>query len=233
MDSSLHILDLGIKTACFSKFGSILGLTDINTGVVQYPPEIAQREIAEKRGLAQLEFISIWRVRTAPMLDRQRTPAARRGLNLAYADSSQNRLINVKAQPVEITYDVLFWSLDLEKINLVVEKYIFWQQTLPNLNLLLNDTYPLKYYLKFGPLTDRSSVATKYELGKYFVFGCPVTVEGWVYDLSTTAFGLVEKIIVTWYNKDELVTYTDIIVADSNQDVEKATALRLFVQTIP
>ncbi len=233
MDSSLYIMDVGLQTACFAKFGSILGLTDVNTGVVHYPMEIAQREIAEKRGLAQLEFISIWRTSTAPMLDRQRTPAARRGLNVSFSDSSQNRLINVKAQPAELTYDICFWSLDKEKINLITEKYIFWQQTLPNLNLLLNDTIPLKYYLKFGPLTDRSSVATKYELGKYFVFGCPVTIEGWVYDLSTTAFGLVEKIIVTWYDKDELLTYTDIIVADSNQDVEKATALKLFVQTIP
>jgi hypothetical protein len=226
-------MDAGLQTVCFAKFGSILGLTDINTGVVHYPMEIAQREIAEKRGIAQLEFISMWRTSTSPMLDRQRTPAARRGLNLGYTDSSQKHLINVKAQPVEMLYDICFWSLDKEKINLVTEKYIFWGQTFPNLNLLLNDTIPLKYYLKFGPLIDKSSVATKYELGKYFVVSCPVTIEGWVYDLSTTAFGLVEKIIVTWYDKDSIENVSEIIVADSTQDMEKANALRLFVQTIP
>jgi hypothetical protein len=231
MKSSLYVLDVGLQAACFTKFGSILGLTSINAGVVHYPTEIAQREVAEKRGLAQLEFINIWRTSTAPNLNRQRTPAARRGLNLGIVDSS-GHVVNVKAQPVELEYEVTFWSLDKEKINLITEEYIFWQQTLPNLNLLLDDTIPLKYYLKFGPLTDRSSIATKYELGQYHVFGCPVTVEGWVYDLTATSYGIIEKIILTCYDKDEVVNYEEIIVADSNQDVEKAATLKLFERVI-
>ena len=57
--------DLAVKAALYNKFASHLGIDtessieadNINLGIQQYPKEVAQRIIAEKRGETYLEFV--------------------------------------------------------------------------------------------------------------------------------------------------------------------------------
>lgn len=228
--SFLQIIDFGMRALLFTKFGDILSLENVNDGVILYPKGIALREMAEKRGKVKLELVNLWRTKTAPDWKRQRTPAARRGMTLGYTDEGQTVVSEAKAVPVDLGYDIWFWTHDKEKLNLVSERYLFWQQDNPNLNLLVDEAYPVELDLHFGELLDESVVEEKYERGQILILKVPITVDGWVF--TTFTVKSIAKIILTFYDADEVESYSEIIVEDSNQDVEKETVLKLFEKEI-
>jgi len=215
--------DLGIKTLLYNRFKTILGVADLaqKHAIVQAPMEIALREMAERRQENFLDFISVWRTPFGPSWSRQRTPLARRGVWL-------DQTTHVKAQPIDINYDVCFWSKDADKLYEAIEEYIFWQHDNPKITLTYLDTYEITPDLHFGDIVDESTYDEKYDTGIIFKFRMPIKVDGWI--LKSETVGIIEKIQLTVYDKDDLgsTDYESIVVEDSGQNTELEEALRFF-----
>jgi len=233
MVSFTRSIDLALRALLFSKFAGVLGIDqsgtsveNINKGIVQTPKEIALREIAEKRGEDFLEFMNFWRMGTSPSMGRQRTPVARRGFYVADTTSDKIDIKNVKAIPVDLNYNVWFWSKSLDKVYQCIEEYLFWQQDNPNLTLSYDTDYALEFDLHFGEIVDESSISEKYSSGIIFVYKLPIKIEGWIFKSSTSK--VIQKIILTEYNKDDVDDYSEIVVEDSNQDTELTSILKMF-----
>ena len=226
--------DLAVKTILYSRFASILGVDtqtsiaeeNINLGVFQCPKEVAQRVSAEKRGETFLEFINYWRMGASFSWERNRTPLARRGMRVG------NDVI--KAVPIDLNYNVWFWSKDLNKIYQVIEDYAFWQQDNPKVTLLYDEELELTPDIHFGEIVDESTVGEQYAKGLIYVYRMPVTVDGWVLRGvgEGAAAEIIHKIRVRLYDKDDVTNYSEIIVEDSDQDTEMEAALRFFSRAI-
>jgi len=218
--------DLGVKTLLYNKFKTILGAEDLAQKyvVVQAPVGIALREMAEHRQENFLDFISVYRSSFGPSWSRQRTPLARRGVWLS-------KELNVKALPIDINYDVYFWSKDVDKLYEAIEHYLFWQHEYPKITLTYLNQYEITPDLHFGDIIDEGTYEEKYDIGSIFRFRMPIKVDGWILKSDITTTGVVEKIRLTVYDKNELNTtseYESIVVEDSGQDTELETALRFF-----
>jgi hypothetical protein len=231
-------VDLAVKILLYEKFADILGIDDgtgtdsekINLGVIQHPKEVALRAVAEKRGEDYLEFISFWRVSAPPAWNRQRTVLARRGLWLP--NSSGLSGVNVKAQPIDLNYSVWFWSKSLDKVYQCVERYIMWQQNYPKIDLSYdygNNTFSYSPDLHFGEPVDESTFPTEFNTGVIAVYKVPIKVDAWVLESAgSTASGIVTKIRVTFYDKDDITEYSKIVdEEDSSYDSELASVLKL------
>lgn len=233
MSSYLKILDLGIRSLLYTKFADILNLESIAQGVLFYPKGVSQREISERRGNAELEFISAWRTEIGLNWERANTPLARRGVWMPYDDST----VNVKTIPIKTSYKIHFWSKDRDTLNEIAERYLFWIQDDPNLNLTYMDTYPLDFDLHFGEIFDESVIESKYETGMYHVYSADISLDGWVFTSSDPTNNLIYTIKIACYDRDDLSadtspTYEEVYVEDSNQDTELETTLKLFSRTI-
>lgn len=233
MDSFSRSIDLALKTLLFSKFADVLGIDksgstvqNINKGVVQCPQSIALREIAEKRGETFLEFINFWRMTTSPSWSRQRTPVARRGFYAATDDEDKTDTKHIKAMPVDLNYNVWFWSKDLDKVYQCIEEYVFWQQNDPNLILNYDNKYQLELDLHFGEIVDESSIEEKYTTGILFIYKLPIKIDGWIF--KGVSYKTIKKIIFTGYDKDDVTNCLEIVVEDTDQNTELEAALRMF-----
>jgi len=205
--SFLKVLDAGMKALALAKFGPALGISNLANDVVFFPKDVALRTIAEKRGAAEIEFISVWREGMALDWARQRSPVARRGFYLNYVDeNSKSAIVNVKAVPVTLDYNIWVWSRTLDKIMQACETYVFWQHLDPNLSLLYNNVYPLAFDLHFGQIVDESTASMQFEKGLYFVSRMPVRIDGWVFTLTTE--GTILKVILQLFYNENLSTAT-------------------------
>ncbi|MHA1591097.1 MAG: hypothetical protein ACTSUP_01170 [Candidatus Heimdallarchaeaceae archaeon] len=231
MASFLKTIDFGLRTLLFNKFDDILNLESINRGVILYPKEVAFRMISEKKGAMLSEFINLWRTKTAPSWERQRTPVARRGFRLAYTDNNQTDTITVKAMPVDLSYDIWFWTKDIDNLYLIAEKYLFWQQDNPNLSLYYNTTYPVELDLHFGEMTDESNVFDMLNRGNHFCMRVPIRVDGWVY--TSEEIGVIQKIELVLYDNTNLSEYRECISeATDYYDADTEQALRLYEEHV-
>jgi hypothetical protein len=239
-NSFLQTMDIGLRGLLFTKYHDILNLDTIADGVELYPREIALRKMAEKRGQPEVEFINVWRTRVAPDWNRQRTPAARRGMMMEYVDAeTMTDIATIRAVPVNLEYNVWFWTHYQERINQIVERYLFWQHDDPNLNLdyvvKYDNTeyeYPTELDLHFGELVDESTIKEEYDKGQIFILQTPITIDGWVFIATTTKTAL--SIIFTAYDKDDLnsaAEYEEIVVEGSDQNTELEVVLKLFTRT--
>ena len=230
-------IDLTLKTLLYHKFGDILGINsqssveedNINEGVIQLPKEVALRVIAEKRGENFLEFINFWRVGTSPSWGRQRTPLARRGMWLSRTEDKL-QTTHIKAQPIDLNYNIWFWSKDLDKVYQCIERYILWQQQNPKISILYDDKWELTPDLHFGEIVDESTVPEQFETGLIFVYKLPIKIDGWV--LEGFSIGTITKIVLKVYDKDDVTDYEEIIVEDSDQDTELEAILRMFKKSL-
>jgi len=237
MVSVTKLYDIALQTLLYSKFASVLNIDahssiqadNINKGIVQCPKEIAQRAVAEKRGENFLEFINFWRVGSSPSFARQRTPLARRGLWLSKLEDELST-IHVKAQPIDLNYNIWFWSKDLDKVYQCIEEYIFWQQDYPKIGILFDDKWEITPDLHFGEIVDESTVPEQYSTGLIYCFKMPVKIDGWV--LKGFSLKTITKIVLKMYDKDNVEDYTEIIVEDSDQNTELETILRMFTKTL-
>jgi len=59
----------------------------------------------------------------------------------------------------------------------------------------------------------------------------PIRIDGWCLEGSNFV-DIIHKIRVTFYDQDEITNYSEIIVDDSDQDVEMAENLRMFREQI-
>lgn len=239
MPSVTKLYDLALQTLLYTKFASILNIDtqsstqedNINKGIVQCPKEIAQRAVAEKRGENFLEFINFWRVGSSPSWSRQRTPLARRGLWLGKVEDELST-IHVKAQPIDLNYNVWFWSKDLDKVYQCIEEYIFWQQDYPKIGILFDDKWEITPDLHFGEMVDESTVPEQYSTGLIYCFKMPIKIDGWVLKYPEHPLKTITKIVLKMYDKDDVEDYTEIIVEDSNQNVDLEAILRMFKKTL-
>ncbi len=238
-NSFLQTIDVGLQGLLYTKFGDIFRLENIKKGVIVCPKDMAQRQIAEYRGMAEVEFINIWRTSLAPDWKRMRTAAARRGLFMQYVDILTKADIGrIKAVPVKMVYDVWAWTHYRERLNTMAELFLFWQYDNPNLELELtvaydgeSVSYPVELDLHFSDIIDESVVAEKFERGQIFIHKFSVNVDGYVFIADTVK--TISKIVFTVYDKDALETdadYEEVIVEDSSQDTELELALRLIVR---
>lgn len=200
-DTFLKIMDRGIASLLYTKFGTILGLDSEKESIIS-PKEIAMRLIAEEKGAMKLGFISVWREMTEFDWSRQRTPIARRGIMVAYTNEDKTDILEYKAIPVNLTYSIRFWHREIDKVNEAVEDYLFWQQTDPNLDLLINDEYPLELDLHLGgEIVDESSFPEKFEKGTYFVSRCPLKLDAWIFESDTVK--TIHKVVLRLYDEEE------------------------------
>jgi len=237
--SVTKFVDDALKVLLYTRYGDILGMNTgddsqddkIDRSVIQAPREMALRKIAEKRGEDFLEFINFWRVATGPAWDRQRTPLARRGVWLTNTDAGRLHAINVKAQPVNVVYNAWFWSKDLDKVYQCVERYIFWQQDYPKIDLTytFDDTRTFSYSpeLQFGEIQDESTTPEEFDRGIMHIWQMPIKIDAWVLDGYQVR--TITKIQLTVYDKDSVTNYSEIVVPDSSQDVSLANQLRLSI----
>ena len=123
--SNIGLMSLGLRNLVYSKFGTILGVTSVNQGVIFYPKEVAQREFAEKADKNIVNFASVWLENTAFSWERQRSPVGRHGMGLALADSSGNTAVTATAVPADLKYSITFWTTDLDTMHKLVEEFLF------------------------------------------------------------------------------------------------------------
>lgn len=237
MSSIVYGYDLALKSLLYDRFASTIGIDissdtveNMNQGLFQCPDDIAQREASEKRGKNFLEFMNFQRMEIRPSWDRQRSVLAKRGLWVA-TNGDKKTITNIKAQPVDLVYNIWFWSKSLDKVNQCMEEYIWWQQDNPKVVLhytIGEDEYPIRPDLHFGEIIDQSTYPDKYEIGAKFILMMPVTMDAWV--LKSTTLKPIRKIRLTVYDKDEVTNYSDIVGSDP--DVELEAALRFFRKSI-
>lgn len=208
--SFLQVIDLGLRALLFEKFKDIMRLQEESRDCVLYPKGVAQRMVAERRGEGSVEFINLWRTSTSFSWARHRTPAARRGMCMEFADPNKKGITTVKAVPMDLEYTVWFWSRNLDLLQQVIESYMFWIHQDPKLYLQLNEKYPLEFYLAFGTVSDESVVAEQYEMGEYFVISAPIKMDAWVFNTVDT----------------KTILYIHVALFDSTVSMQNAIPLR-------
>lgn len=229
--STLYISDTAIRSLLYQKFGSHLGLDTyqpteeecINKGVLIIPRELAQREVAEKRGDTSVDFISLWRMGESFDWSRNRTVVGRKGMEV-FLD--QSRTMRIFAVPATLSYAFWVWTRSLDIINLCVEDYLFWQHRYPKLQLMLNDVFPLEYDLHFDGCFDENSLEGKYTVGPYFIRRFGLTVDSWIF--QTEELKLIKKIQMTIFDSTNVENITNLYINDSNYDEELANAVQLL-----
>jgi len=180
-NSFLTIIDLGVRAMVFEKFREVLGVDSFKDDSARWPKGVALRKLAERRGRTSLEFISVWRESCAPAWNRQRTSVARYGMFPKYVGSEEKAaLVQGKAIPVDLTYSFWIWTKGLDKLYRITEDYLFWQHRHPNLDLEIDEEYPISLQLGFGPVADESPIEELYDKGLYFVHKFPLKVEAWL-----------------------------------------------------
>jgi len=231
--SLTYTYDVAMRSLAYTRFGSILGIDvlaatveeSINKGVIICPKGIAQRMVAEKRGENFLEFINIYPSEFAFSWDRNRSNVARRGFRYQKTPTS---IGVVQADPIDLTYDMWFWSTSLDKVRLCMEKYIQWQHDAPKLSITFFNNFSMNPDISFNPVVDESAIEDIFNTGKVWVYKMTARIEAWLPRLETEEKE-IHKISLGGYDKDEVTgNYGDIVVVSSSQDAELAAALFMF-----
>jgi hypothetical protein len=177
--SNIGIIDLALKTAILNKFAPIMSLPIADNNIVFMPKEIALREVSEKRGKDSVGFISFWANEIGQDWDRRRTPMSRQGVPLSYTSGGQSRINIVKAVPVRLQYEIVFWHLSLDAVLKVVDEYLFWPDVSPTLDISFNSNL-LNFQLQFADFRDESTLREKYSKGTIYIYSTSLIVEGWL-----------------------------------------------------
>jgi hypothetical protein len=197
-DSFVKVITRGVQALAFYKAREVLDLETIELDTVVFPKNIAQRVMAEKRGENVLEFVSVWLESYKFAWDRQRTPVARKGLYGNYLDDTKLDITEFKSVPVDLEYSIWYWSKDYDKILKLVERIMFWQHQNPRLEILVNDLYPVEFYMSVADVIDESPVENMFEKGLYFVAKQSLKLEGWIFDQFSLKS--VKQIIIKVWN---------------------------------
>lgn len=217
MSSFIKVMDQGVTAAIFAKFGPYLGLSDQNADCVFFPKSIAQRQIAEKRGVANVEFINVWRNRISFDWTKQQSVIGRNGIMMQFNDGTKTEIVTVKANPLKMEYDFWIWSRDLDKLMEATEAYMNWIHSNPSIHFMYNDTYPMDMYIKTGDAVDEGTIDTMFDDGLYYVYHYTLTMEGWALVLSSV--------------KTILTIYLDLFLREGNPPDYVDTLLAEYVIT--
>lgn len=248
-DSFIKVLDLGLETLIFDKFKDIISVTSQDNDMAFMPKEIAFRYVSEKRGAVEMEFMNLWRSNISFDWQRNRSVLALREIEIPYSNfcvsgysglsgytglsgysgsgisgysGYSGKTGSLKAISAKMDYNFWVWSKDKDKLNAVIERYLFWKFHDPNLNLSLNGEIPLEFDLHFGDVVDESTENVMFEKGVYYVCKFPITLDGWIFELSETK--IIETIYITGYDDTvdplgKLLWSTTITSLDEGDDV--------------
>lgn len=220
--SFIRTMDEAMKTLLYVKFATDMGLTNQTNDIAFAPKGVTQRNIAEKRGESQMEFIGVWREGIQLDWERQRSPIARRGMYMAFGDVGKTTIVNAKAVPAKINYSVYFWSKSLDKVSHAAETYLFWLHSNPAMTLNYNGLYPMQMYMSFGGVVDESPIDQMYDRGLYFVYKVPITLEGWIVELDDV-YTVLSIYLDVWYTENldpldssnAILLFSQVIVGES------------------
>jgi hypothetical protein len=217
ISSFIKPVDRALRARVYEKFKDLIGSSSMTEDSVEQPKEVALRKLAERRSKDVLESMSIWRIDSDPDLKREKRPLAVTGMDVSYtSNTGESKYFNIKAQPIKLFYEVTFYSLRHEVINQIIERYLWWRQDDPNMDMLLTFTddlpdlsgVPLEMDLEFGKPRDESTVTAQFEQGLYFVITLPIAVESWVFAPSSLVD--IRKIFLRTY--DESLPATPILL---------------------
>jgi len=179
--SNMGLIDMGIGLALYNKFSTYLGnLPQLDT-VIFFPNEVAQREYSEVQGASKVDFISYFRNQTEFSWSRNRSTTATIGVPVNFTDSNLDGQIFVKAIPVDMGYEIIFWHHDLDVLNVLIENFYFWLYSNPTLEIYLQN-YQTSIYANMtgAPSEDFSTVNNMYSVGKYWVYRQQMKIEAWL-----------------------------------------------------
>jgi len=231
--SFLQQFDTSLKTVLYDKFKDLLGLErdpddiaeNINIGVIQTPKNLAVRWHAEKLDQDSLEFVSMWRNTMEFAWTRQKTAVAQRGLDVV--DPLDPEVVyNIKAIPVNLTYDVHLWSLNLDTIYKCLERYAFWQHENPQFSITYGDAMTIRPDIHFGTMVDESTVPEEFEKGVVFCYRIPISVDAWLLQDADESGILINKIETTIYNSQESGYVYESVLGDPPNDPELEAVMR-------
>jgi len=229
-ESFLKITDEGVRAAIWAKFYSVMGFSELDllqNNIVLYPKPVAFREISEMRDRTRMEFMNLWRESMVKDRSRLNLSAASGGVPVVFTDGLDDSgeveentgIVNIKATPVILNYNLWFWSLDRDKLNNVAELCLFWEHNTPYVTLNFDDTYPIDLNIKMtGDIIDESPIDTMRTRGTYYVYRVPIEVEGWA--LSDAQVKTIKTIYVKIYDQDDIAE-ADIpdFIDDPNDDL--------------
>lgn len=200
--SNLGLIDVGITTVLYNKFKGYLGNGTQPNTVIRYPMEVAQREFAEKEGNQVINFISFYRNLTQFSWARNRSPVGLSGVPLTYTTSSMDVQTMGRAIPLDLTYEIVFWHLDKDVINILIENFFFWIFNQPTLTISLQN-FPTSIYVNMtdSPVDDLSTIRNMYQVGKYWVFKGTMKFESWVPQIDQSGGTIQEIICHLWYKE--------------------------------
>jgi hypothetical protein len=181
--SLLTTIDEAVKEAVFNKFASILGLSSLNNDIEIWPKDVALRWIAEKRAEVQVEFINVYR-RSDLLFDWKRNSSyvAQRGIPVSYTNPiSREEITTYKGVPVPLPYDIWFWSHDRNKINEIIEVFLFWLFNNSKLEITLDSSIPLEFDIHTRDLVDETDVGAMFNKGLYHVLRGSILIDGWIF----------------------------------------------------
>ena len=211
--SSIGIMSLGLRNLVYSRFGSILGASSLNTGCIYFPKEVAQREYAEKTDKNVVNFSSLWMENIQFSWERQRSSVGRHGMGLSVVDRNSTLSTTARAVPADMSFELTFWTTDLDTMNKLIEEFLFWVHESPTLFINLGG-FPIEPYLKFKDISDSSTIKNMYNVGKYFVYSQKIQMEGWIPKFDTD--WVIKEITLTGYTgtKDNKIqVFQDVITS--------------------
>lgn len=232
INNFISMVDMAATELIYSKFGETIygaesGLPARNNLVMFEPPEVLQRKYAEKEGKSHLNFAGVWRTSAEFNWEIQRTPVARRGIDIFYDDADPTKVINYKSVPFKMEYDVTFWVDTLDKTRAITEIYLFWTQTEPKLKLTLDNLAPVEFDLHFGKLEDDSSLPEQYGKGWYYKLKAPLTIDAWAF--IGVDYSVIKKIQMTMFDNGQLSSDAERLSVALGDDSDNYDKLMCFV----
>jgi len=209
--SFLKVITRGVQALAFYKSKDILNFESLEYDSVVFPKDIALRAIAEKRGETSLEFMNVWCNGYKFSWTRQRTSVARLGLYGNYINDEKTDIAHFKLVPVDLSFSVWWWSRDFDKLLQVMERFMFWQHRNPNLELKINDVYPVEFDMLFRGVSDESRIEELFDKGPLFVIRGDIDVEAWLFE--SFSLKTVLKIILNVY--DNTFTPPELIYTET------------------
>lgn len=184
-------------TLVFTKFGSQMNLASREKDLLFFPDRIAQRKMAETRSKDTVEFINVWRTGVKYAWDRQRTSVAQTGVTVRPPGSGNaGPLMNFKAVPVDLNYSFWVWTRELDRLQTVTDRFMFWPQRNPTMQLIIPQVAdPIPTKITPGAVTDVSPVEQQYEMGVYFVYRFDLAVAGWLFEIDGSIPGIAEILV--------------------------------------
>lgn len=185
--SWLTCLDQLMRLRWFHKFKDILRYSDPNIDSVKAPFEIAQRDVAEKKGENWVEFFNIWS--SAPEFDDERSRATIADSGAYMQKLAGAGIKNYRFVPADLKYSVWVWTQYKNRLQRIASRFLFWRYQNPLLDVIVDNAYHMPMILQLDGITDESNFSQKYERGKIFVYRFDFILKGWVLDEDTPVDG--------------------------------------------